>query len=98
MEQYVVELAAVFRRKGSAIASAPTHLSCPRVRACRIAKHREGQALFRFLAGLLQGTLIQKEWNCIETGAVYGADLRNRSAEFAGQFQRVNFTAAGLHQ
>ena len=49
MEQNVIDLAAVFRRKRCAIAGAAADLGSPGVRAGRIAQHRQRQAAWRAL-------------------------------------------------
>ncbi len=95
MEQNVVDLAAVFSRKRSAVAGAAADLRGPGVRAGGVAEHGQRE---RLLCGRAVAGLIEEERNGVQAGAVGGADGRDGSAELLGQFERVDVAAAGFHQ
>ena len=50
------------------------------------------------LGGFAFRLLVEEERHGVEAGAMDGADLGDRSAEFAGEFERVDVAAARLHQ
>ncbi len=95
MQQHVVDLARVLGRKRRPVAGIAADLRGPAVRAGRVAHDGERKGLG---LGAVAVLLIEEERHGVEAGAMDGADLRDRSAEFAGQLERVDLPAARLHQ
>ncbi len=98
MEENAVELAAGFSGEGRVIAGTAADLRGPGVGAGSVAEDREGEALFGFLCGLGEGTLIEEERDGVKAGALGGADLGDGCAELAGELEGVDGAAAGVHE